>query len=216
MTKDKYIKEISKKLLCKKDKKAEIIKQITSDIDIAVENGSKIEDVLVNMGTPSEVASEFNDNFDERDKEKILKSRKRNKVLAIVGVVVAILVIGVYLLLPTSIPLDKSKNFSEKEVIEKSKEIIRLYDEEKYDEIKSQSDEKMKSLDIKKVFSEVKAKFCSDFGDFVSYGKIYSVESSQLGKTYAVVQMSVAYKNVSATYTLSFDEDMKLAGMYIK
>ena len=50
----------------------------------------------------------------------------------------------------------------------------------------------------------------------VSYGKIYSVESSQLGKTYAVVQMSVAYKNVSATYTLSFDEDMKLAGMYIK
>ena len=73
MTKDKYIKEISKKLLCKKDKKAEIIKQITSDIDIAIENGSKIEDVLVNMGTPSEVASEFNDNFDERDKEKISK-----------------------------------------------------------------------------------------------------------------------------------------------
>ena len=56
---------------------------------------------------------------EELDKEKILKSRKRNKVLAIVGVVVAILVIGVYLLLPTSIPLDKSKNFSKKEVIEK-------------------------------------------------------------------------------------------------
>ena len=71
-------------------------------------------------------------------------------------------------------------------------------------------------LDIKKVFSEAKANFCSDFGDFVSYGKIYSVESSQLEKTYAVVQMSVAYENVSATYTLSFDEDMKLAGMYIK
>lgn len=216
MTKDKYIKEISKKLLCKKEKKSEIIKQIQSDIDIAVENGSKIEDVLTNMGTPSEVASEFNDNFDERDKEKILKGRKRNKMLGIVGLVIAILVAVVYMILPKSIPLDKSKNFSEKEVIAKSKEIIRLYDEEKYDEIEAQSDDKMKSLDIKKVFSENKANFCNDFGNFVSYGKIYSVESSQLGKTYAIVDMNVAYEKISVTYRISFDEDMNLAGMYIK
>ncbi len=216
MTKDKYIKELSKKLLCKKDKKVKIIRQITSDIDIAVENGSKIEDVLANMGNPSEVAEEFNDNFDERDKEKILKGRKRNKVLAIVGIVVVILVVGVYLLLPKKTPLDKSKSFSEKEVIAKSKEIISLYDEEKYDEIEAQSDDKLKDMDLDKILSEAKESFCSDFGNFVSYGKVYTEESTQFGKKYAVVQMSVSYENVSATFTLSFDENMKLAGMYIK
>ena len=63
---------------------------------------------------------------------------------------------------------------------------------------------------LAKIIPEGKASISNDFGKFISYGKIYTAEQKQLGVTYAVVQMNLSYENVSVTYTISFDEDMKL------
>ena len=41
-------------------------------------------------------------------------------------------------------------------------------------------------------------------------------EIRQRGQRYAVVQVAVMYENVEVTYTITFDENMKLAGLYMK
>lgn len=216
MTKDKYIKKISKQLLCNKEKKNDIIKQITSDINISLENGSNLEKVLSEMGTPKEVADEFNENFDEADKAKIMKSRKRNKIIVVSCLILAVVFIGVYLTLPKAKTLDKSDIFSEEEVISKSKEIVQLIDDGEFDKINEESVKEIQDINLEEKVTKAKNELNKDFGEFVSYGKIYTAEQTQMGKTYAVVQMNVAYKNISVTYTLSFDKDMKLAGIYMK
>ena len=56
----------------------------------------------------------------------------------------------------------------------------------------------------------------ADFGDFQSFGQFYISEAKQGSKRFAMVQVSVSYTKTSITYTLTFDEEMKLAGFYIK
>ena len=41
-------------------------------------------------------------------------------------------------------------------------------------------------------------------------------EIRQNGQRYVVVQVAVTYENVNVTYTITFDENMKLAGLYMK
>ena len=56
----------------------------------------------------------------------------------------------------------------------------------------------------------------ADFGDFQSFGEFYISEAKQGSKRFAMVQVGVSYTKTSITYTLTFDEEMKLAGFYIK
>ncbi len=42
------------------------------------------------------------------------------------------------------------------------------------------------------------------------------MEVLQRGKYFAVCQVTVTYENTSVTYTISFDESMKIAGLYMK
>ena len=41
-------------------------------------------------------------------------------------------------------------------------------------------------------------------------------EINQRGQKFAIAQLNVSYENISVTYTLTFDDKMKLAGFYIK
>ncbi|MCF2641866.1 MAG: DUF3887 domain-containing protein [Lachnospiraceae bacterium] len=56
----------------------------------------------------------------------------------------------------------------------------------------------------------------SDWGEIQSFGDFYMSEIRQRGQRYAVVQVAVMYENVEVTYTITFDENMKLAGLYMK
>ena len=42
------------------------------------------------------------------------------------------------------------------------------------------------------------------------------VEIKQMGKRMVTSQVTVAYENLSATYTITLDRDLKLAGLYMK
>lgn len=97
-----YLKHIAQNLLCEVAKKNEIVKELESDIQIALEQGESWEDIQKRMGTPEEIAEEFNDNFSENYKEdfkNILKENsqvnysedKRHKKAGVVlGVILAI------------------------------------------------------------------------------------------------------------------------------
>lgn len=218
MNQDKYIENIIKRLKCSKAKREDIRKQLESDIDSACKNGESFIDIMERMGTPEGVASEFNDNFPEAER-KAAKKRNRIIILSIIGV----LLLGVILLVswwwPKTGAVGKSGLFEESTIREQSEAVIRMLDNEDYNGLKQQANETMQTMldeEGQSQWDAAKAQIGADWGDFVSFGKIYMTELKQMGKQYAVVQLNTSYENVSVTYTITFDKEMKLAGLYMK
>ena len=58
--------------------------------------------------------------------------------------------------------------------------------------------------------------FGNDWGAFKNLGNPYIMQIKQMNVTNAVVQVNASYENISVTYTLLFDEEGKLTGMYMK
>ena len=112
------------------------------------------------------------------------------------------------------------KNFSisdgEKEkYIETAQNTITLFNEQKSDEIREISDEILKNALTDDKLSEIyeHLKTCGEFEKFLE-SNMTGVE--QNGQTFIVVVQQAKYKENTLTYTISFDKDEKLAGIFYK
>lgn len=215
MNQNQYLKAVSKRLKCSSAKKKEIMKQIQSDISIAMESGKSFDDVMAEMGKPTEAAAEFNDNFSEEETRRA----KRQKWFKISGIAVCVLIVlaaGVFWLLPKVNTISGSAAFSEEAVTAKAKEVIALLDEDDLEALKPLMTEQMQEVLTEDVWQEVRAMFGGDFGAFGSWGNSYAVEMEQAGQKMAVIEIAASYENVTVIYQLSFDKNMRLAGFYVR
>ena len=112
------------------------------------------------------------------------------------------------------------KNFSisdgEKEkYIETAQNTITLFNEQKSDEIREISDEILKNALTDDKLSEIyeHLKTCGEFEKFLE-SNITGVEQND--QTFIVVVQQAKYKENTLTYTISFDKDEKLAGIFYK
>lgn len=216
MNQKTYVKEVCKQLQCTKTKKKEFARQLESDISSAIESGESMEQICERMGSPKEIALEFNENLSEEEKKKAKKSKKI-AIAAIVAVVVVVLALLGYWAFPKSKPIEESKIFDADKIEVLSMAVVLAFNMEDYDTLQEEyADEKMKAILTKEQMDSVKAGFDVDWKSNVSFGNVYTVELTQMGKTYATVQMTVTYGEKNVTYTLSFDPDYKLAGLYMK
>lgn len=212
---EKYVCQIVKKLKCSKSRREEIRKQLMADLPSEAENGETLEEMIGRMGNPEEIAEEFNNSFSDSERKKYRKE-KRMKRLTLIGILILALAALIYWALPKSTALESSKVFDKEEVQAKAEQVVYLLDTEDYETLYEESDEKMKSALTKSVIDEAKAAFGADWGAFQAFGNTYLAEVRQMGKRSAVVQVNVSYENVSVTYTISFDEDMNLSGLWMK
>ena len=216
MTAEKYVKEVAKLLKCRASKKKEIKDKLLSEINSAVAAGESLEDVLAKMGIPWDFANRYNDNFDMEEK----KAAKREKTLKIWGIVIAIFIVVcalIYWYMPKWSDISESTVFDEDEVRAAAEEIITLYSDDAYTEVVAYMTDDMKEVLNAPTLELSKAQLATaDFGTLQSFGQMYISEAKQATKRYAMVQVSVAYSNTSIAYTLTFDEEMKLAGFYLK
>lgn len=215
MNKKQYLDKVVRGIKCTRRMKGEIRKQLESDIEERIGEGESLESILSQMGSAREIAEDFNENLSETEKKKY----KRNKVLSILGAVVVILVIlvtTVYWMLPKGTDIGSSKYFNAEEVEEQVITSIELLDKQEYDILQDISVAEMKWEDTKEIVEDTKEQIASDWGEKESYGTVYMTELSQLGKHYAVCEVTVVYENTNATYRITFDEEMKLAGLYIR
>jgi len=215
MTKQEYIRQVVKRLRCTKLKKSEIERQLESDIDIAVGDGRQLEDVLSEMGAPEVIAKEFNDNMDEREQ----KSAKRSRWITVSVVVVCFLavVLGlIYWMVPKAREIEDSKVFSEAEVRAKSEEVIRLVSEGDEETLEGMMSEEVREALRGTSIAEIKRLVSEDWGALHGIGSPYMTEIRQMGERYALVQVNASYDNVGVTFTLSFNEEMELYGLYMK
>ncbi len=219
MKMEDYTKKVAKNLCCEPSKKKEIILQMESDIAGAMEEGRSLEEVLKELGEPEEVAKEFNDNFSEIEKKEERRRRRRKKrgiVIAAVAAVIVLLALLIYWAVPKTKDIADSRIFDRKEVLSEAESVIALLDEEDYEALEDYMTEQLAEVLADGELDKAKDMVSKEFGAFLRYTYEEAVEVTQQGQKFAVVQMSASYENVSVVYTLSFDEEMRLAGIYMR
>lgn len=215
MQQEEYIKSVIRKLQCSGQKKEEIEKELVSDIQTALVNGESWEEIEARMDTPEQLAKGFNENLSPEE----LAGKKRKKGFLIAGIIIGILVLlgaGVFWALPKSYELEASGIFQEAVVQEGAEEIIALLDREDYAGLEECAIKKMKPYMQENVIAEAKAALGGELGENQGITSSYMAEVRQAGQRTAVIQVVVQYENRSVTYTISFDKDMRLAGLYMK
>lgn len=214
MTAEKYVNEIIRKLRCSKEKRIEIKQQLLSDISVALENGEVLEEIVKRMGSVEEVVREFNQNLPEEEEKTYRKRKKKMIFLGVVFVVAIAIVVG-YWFWPKVVLLEDS-TFKKEIVEEQVKLVIEELDNKQFEALKEHAIEEMQDVLTQDTFDSIKKQIAEDWGEIQSVGTIYMAVIKQKNQQFVVTQVVVVYKNVSVTYTITFDKDMKLAGIYIK
>ena len=205
----KYIYQIIKKLKCSGKKRREIKRQMLSEMEESISDGS------YGMGNPVEIAEEFNQSFSAEEK----KAYKREKRLKVAGIIALLLFVAAGILwwmLPKQIWLEDSKVFDKTKVLEQAEVVIDYLDEDNYIALQRLSDDKMSELLKTDGLEQAKKIIGEMWGAQKSVGNVYMVELTSRGKKSAIVQMHVEYEKVNVMYTIYFNEQMELEGLWMQ
>lgn len=215
MTTEKYVNTIIRKIKCPKNRRMEIRQQLLSDIETARENGEALEDIIQRMGSATDAAEEFNQNMPDAEKS-IYTRNKRLRTLLIVAVIVIIVGCIIRWAMPKRAEIGNSGVFEQTVIENQAKWVVEELNENNFGALLEESDDKMKQALSQETLENARLSISDDWGDFQSYGQIYTAEIKQRGQIYALAQMTVTYENVTVTYTISFDKNMELAGLFMK
>lgn len=217
MTTEKYVNTIVKQLKCSRKKRAEIKQQLLSDIAAAIENGETAAEIMARMGSAKEAAAEFNQNLSQTEQNHYARNRKIKAVSSIIMILALLLLFLAYWFLPKSYPIGTSGVFDEKAVAQEVQKIIQLLDAHDYPALRAASIPIMqKMLENEQQIENAKENLSSNWGSFRSFGTMYMAEIKQRGQLMAYCEVVASYENTNVTYTLLFDKELRLAGIYIK
>lgn len=215
MNEKQYVNAIVRKVKCNGKKKKEIKKQLLTDIRMRAKQGEQMEEIISCMGTVKEIADGFNENISIKEQKRYM----RNKVFLIVMPIIAVLIIlGLFLywMIPKSVDIEQSKYFSKEQVESAMKETIELLDAEDYTALQESGIPQMQSVLNEETMNAAKGMLSDDWGERKQFGAAYMMELIQGNRHLAVGEITVTYENVSATYRLTYDEEMRLAGIYVR
>ncbi len=109
-----------------------------------------------------------------------------------------------------------SEKYSQERIAAEVEKVIELLDQNDYTAIQMLAADKLRNIMNEQVIGPAKDGICADWGERQAVGTVYSGGVKQKGNLIIVTQTDVIYENVSVVYTISFDEDMKLSGLYIR
>lgn len=146
-----------------------------------------------------------------------MKDKKKFKIITTI-IAVILLIFGMVMWMRNSgSSFGESGLFDQETVETKIEEVIGLLDAEDYDTLHEISDEAMKEALTPQLWGDAKVQISEDWGALEKFGDIYLSEAEQQnGEKMAVGQVKVTYENVKVTYTIVFNTDMQLAGLYVK
>lgn len=219
MKTETYVDKIVKQMQCSKSKKEEIRKQLLGDIRERVAAGESEEAVIAQMGTVEELAQEFNESFSAKERKRSRKSRSTKMIIITTLVIIGLFAIAtalLYWMLPKGTDISESSTFVKEQVEARVEEVINLLDDGAYDTLAENATEQMAGVLNDEDMDAAKQLVGDDWGARVELGTIYMQEVEQQGVHYVITQVAASYENVTVTYTITFDENMKLAGIYMK
>ena len=154
----------------------------------------------------------------------IFALRKKGK--CVITLSIALVICAVTFVL---VRIDDKKRFNEanssestdvyvsKMVEEKTKEVIELVSNNDYQTLRDDyAVEEMKEVLNEEYMLEAKSMISDNWGELKNIGTVYAADVTQNNITYTVVQVNATYENLSIAYTITFDENIKLAGVYFR
>lgn len=108
-----------------------------------------------------------------------------------------------------------SAKFDEEAVKQKAQNVIALLNAQDSEGIRELSAQALKGALTDDTFAQIYASL-GEGGAFVEVTGITAYGSTNTGEEYAVTAAQAKYEKKSFTYTISFDTDMNLAGIYYK
>lgn len=107
------------------------------------------------------------------------------------------------------------EGFTEAEVRAAAENVIDLLNQRDANGLTALMTEEMKVVLTEDVQAQIFA-LLDGVGAFQEVSTLKMAGTTQSGVTYVAVAAKVKYENSDVTYTISFDQDMKLAGLYLK
>ena len=107
------------------------------------------------------------------------------------------------------------EGFEEAEVQAAAENVIDLLNQRDAEGLTALMTEEMKAVLTADIQAQIFA-LLDESGAFQEIADLKMGGSTQNGITYAAVAAKAKYANREITYTISFDQDMKLAGLYLK
>ena len=213
MDAEKYVKKIVRNLKCTGAKKKEIGDSLLSDIAARREQGEAMEQIMESMGSPEEIAEAFSQNLSDADR----KAYKRRRIGMTIGQIVAALVflsVLAWWMIPK--PAALGDDLSQEAVTASVENVIVMLNHNDFDGLQELAVDELKSKLTQETMDEVRKNISEDWGEMQSIGKVYMQGLKQKGKVMVVTQVDAVYENVSVVYTISFDEDLRLGGLYMR
>lgn len=215
MTEQKYVDAIVKKVIATDARKKDIREQLLCDIRARMERGDAAEEIFAQMGTVQEVADGFNESVTPVERKRYF-CRKRFKIAIPIVLAAAALIYLVYWQIPKGRAIEDSKTFTKEQVESAMIETVTLFEQEDYAAMQKNATAQMQSVLNKSSMDEVKKLFHESWGERTQVGVFYIQEVVQKNMHMAVGQVTVTYENTVVTYTLMYEEDMRLCGFYVK
>lgn len=213
MDAEKYVKKIVRNLKCTGAKKKEIGDSLLSDIAARREQGEAMEQIMESMGSPEEIAEAFSQNLSDADR----KAYKRRRIGMTIGQIVAALVflsVLAWWMIPK--PAALGDDLSQEAVTASVENVIVMLNQNDFDGLQELAVDELKSKLTQETLDEVRKGISEDWGEMQSIGKVYMQGLKQKGKVMVVTQVDAVYENISVVYTISFDEDLRLGGLYMR
>lgn len=219
MNREAYVKAVAKRLGCSKGRRDEFVRDLESDISDALAAGETWEQVERRMGDPLQVAAEFNEDLSASE-IAAGKKRKRTKVIAIVLAVVvvlaAILAAATWWATPHQADAGQSIGMTEQEIIAQAQDAAETIAEGDYSSLRPMIEDAASEELSEPVMADAHALFGDVWGSLESYGNTYATQITQMGQTVNIVEMVAMYENTTVTYTIVFDESMKIIGLNMR
>ena len=213
MDAEKYVKKIVRNLKCTGAKKKEIGDSLLSDIAARREQGEAMEQIMESMGSPEEIAEAFSQNLSDADR----KAYKRRRIGMTIGQIVAALVflsVLAWWMIPK--PAALGDDLSQEAVTASVEKVVVMLNQNDFDGLQELAVDELKSKLTQETMDEVRKGISEDWGEMQSIGKVYMQGLKQKGKVMVVTQVDAVYENVRVVYTISFDEDLRLGGLYMR
>ncbi len=215
MNANQYVNAVIKKIKCNGRKKEEIKRQLLTDIDMRMGQGERLEEIISEMGSVQEIADSFNETISPTEQKKY----RRNKALKIILPIAAALIllsVLLYWMFPKGRDIEQSKYFDKAQVEAAMKETVTLLDEGASDALLENAIPQMQQYLDQAGIKKIKAVMSDDWGERQSFGAAYMTELVQGNQHLVVGEITVTYENISVIYRLTYDKDMKLAGLYVR
>ena len=213
MNKERYMSVFKKSLGCNKEKKNLICEELDADIQEAMKNGESWSDIQERLGEPHVLANEFNENLGVKN------SSPKKKVWIYIGIVVIGLLLAGFFYINSLIPqvsnIGTSGYFQQSEVEKQSLDIVFNLSQRNYQAIHDISNQELQGA-LSQERLETAVNGLGDIGEFEKITSQNYTEVTQKGEVNVVGELVALYDQRSVTYTISFDKDMKLSGLYMK